>query len=104
MLAGWAMGIIYGTVAAYNVSSSNTDHFGGSTAAPFFLSSPMYIAISALILNLLVTLAWAWVSRQLRTMRARGGVPVIEGAGSTSETHSAATSSASKTQKESSVS
>lgn len=59
LLAGWAAGITYGTIAAYNVASPNAAHFGGSTAAPVFLSAPMYIAISALILNLLVTLAWS---------------------------------------------
>ena len=37
-------------------------HFGGSTTAPFFLSSPMYIAISALILNLVVTLVWSGIT------------------------------------------
>lgn len=63
LLAGWAVGIIYGTVAAYNVSSANAAHFGGSTATPFFASSPMYIAISALVLNLLVTLAWSSVTK-----------------------------------------
>lgn len=62
LLAGWAVGIVYGTVAAYNVSSPNADHFGGSTATPFFLGSPVYIAISALILNLAVTLVWAGVA------------------------------------------
>lgn len=66
LLAGWAVGIIYGTVAAYNVSSPKAEHFGGSTAAPFFLSSPMYIAISALILNLVVTLLWTLMTRQVR--------------------------------------
>ncbi|MBY8861392.1 sodium:solute symporter [Nocardia sp. CA2R105] len=104
VLAGWAVGIVYGTVAAYNVSSSNAHHFGGSTAAPFFLSSPMYIAISALILNLLVTLVWALAARQLRAMRGHGSAPAIEGAGARSENRSAATFSASNTQKESSIS
>ena len=69
LLAGWAVGIAYGTIAAYNVSSPKASHFGGSTAAPFFLSSPMYIAISALILNLVVTLIWSGITSTLRRTR-----------------------------------
>jgi solute:Na+ symporter, SSS family len=49
------------------VSSPKADHFGGSTAVPFFMTSPMYIAISALVLNLVVTLVWAFVSSRIRT-------------------------------------
>lgn len=71
LLAGWAVGIAYGTVAAYNVASPNAAHFGGSTASPFFLSSPMYIAISALILNLVVTLGWSAAA----TVRGRKRLP-----------------------------
>lgn len=59
LLIGWAVGIVYGTIAAYHVSSPKAEHFGGSTASPLFFDSPMYIAISALILNLVVTLVWA---------------------------------------------
>jgi solute:Na+ symporter, SSS family len=55
LIAGWACGFTYGTVAAYGVESVNTAHFGGSTAIPFFLTSPIYIAISGLIINLVVT-------------------------------------------------
>jgi len=33
LLAGWAVGITYGTLKAYNVSSATTPHFGGSVAS-----------------------------------------------------------------------
>lgn len=66
LLAGWAVGIVYGTLAAYNISSPNTSHFGGSTATPFFLTSPMYIAVSALILNLAITLIWSAIASAFR--------------------------------------
>ena len=100
-LAGWAVGIVYGTVAAYNVSSPNTEHFGGSTAVPFFLSSPMYIAVSALILNFVVTLGWTGVARQLRAMR-RGvnADPISE----RTKSSAAALRSASTSEKETPVS
>lgn len=55
LLAGWASGIAYGSIAAYNVASPTAGHFGGSTAVPFFLDSPIYIAITALLVNLVIT-------------------------------------------------
>lgn len=55
LLLGWGVGMAYGTIAAYNVESATSAHFGGSTAVPFFLTDPIYIAISALIINVLVT-------------------------------------------------
>jgi len=66
LIAGWICGFTYGTVAAYGVESANTAHFGGSTAIPFFLESPIYIAISGLIINLVVTAAVCVVSNLLR--------------------------------------
>lgn len=75
LLAGWAVGIAYGTLAAYNVTSPTANHFGGSTAVPFFMSSPMYIAISALILNLVITLTWSLVATTLRRDRPRPDAP-----------------------------
>nr|WP_271213439.1 sodium:solute symporter [Rhodococcus wratislaviensis]GLK40546.1 permease [Rhodococcus wratislaviensis] len=92
LLAGWAVGIAYGTIAAYNVSSPKASHFGGSTAAPFFLSSPMYIAISALILNLVVTLVWSGITSTLRrTRKVSTTAPVSpESTASGTETNSTA--------------
>ncbi len=55
LIAGWVCGFTYGTVAAYGVESANSAHFGGSTAIPFFLTSPIYIAVSGLVINLVVT-------------------------------------------------
>ncbi|MDV3125948.1 sodium:solute symporter [Mycobacterium sp. 21AC1] len=79
LLAGWAVGIVYGTLAAYNVSSPQADHFGGSTAMPPFLSSPMYIAITALIINLVVTLVWTLVSVQVRNFTPqRSALPDVD--------------------------
>ncbi|MBU8819661.1 monocarboxylate uptake permease MctP [Mycolicibacterium goodii] len=104
LLAGWAVGIVYGTVAAYNVSSANASHFGGSTAAPFFLSSPMYIAISALIINLAVALAWTWVSAQARMFgRPRAAAPTLETIEDPEMRSSATTPAASPDYKESSI-
>ncbi len=66
LLAGWALAMVYGTVAAYNVASPVTAHFGGSLSAiPGFgigsvedPSGPFgqmgYIAMTAFALNLVV--------------------------------------------------
>lgn len=104
LLAGWAVGIVYGTVAAYNVTSANASHFGGSTATPFFLSSPVYIAISALIINLAVALIWTWVSAQARLFGSpRAAAPTPETIENPEMRSSATTPAASSDRKESSI-
>lgn len=55
LLAGWAVGMVYGTVSAYGVSSAATDHFGGSLAEIPGLGDMGYIAMTAFALNLVVT-------------------------------------------------
>jgi SSS family solute:Na+ symporter len=55
LLAGWAVGMVYGTVQAYGVASATTDHFGGSLAEIPGLGDMGYIAMTAFALNLLVT-------------------------------------------------
>jgi solute:Na+ symporter, SSS family len=55
LLGGWAVGIIYGTVAAYNVVNPVTkQNFGGSVAAIPGTDVQVYIAVVAFGLNLLV--------------------------------------------------
>ncbi|MDO9457974.1 monocarboxylate uptake permease MctP [Nocardioides sp.] len=55
LLAGWAVGMVYGTVEAYQISSAATDHFGGSLAEIPGLGDMGYVAITAFALNLVVT-------------------------------------------------
>jgi SSS family solute:Na+ symporter len=62
LLTGLIVSVIYGTWAAYEVKTSTGAPFGGSTATPFFFSSPIYIAISALVLNLLVVVAGSLIA------------------------------------------
>ena len=55
LLAGWAVGIVYGTVKAYQVINPATGkHFGGSLAEIPGLGDMGYIALTAFALNLLV--------------------------------------------------
>jgi SSS family solute:Na+ symporter len=53
LIAGWAVGMVYGTIQAYRTSGGGQSHFGGS-AAPVF-GHVTYIALTALILNVVVS-------------------------------------------------
>ncbi len=56
LLAGWAVGMVYGTVQAYQVINPATGkHFGGSLDIIPGIGQLGYIAVTAFVLNLLVT-------------------------------------------------
>jgi solute:Na+ symporter, SSS family len=63
LLAGWAAGMIYGTVLAYQQSSPQTKHFGRPLADVPFLNHLGYIALTAFVLNVVVALVLTWVLR-----------------------------------------
>ncbi|HET9126525.1 MAG TPA: sodium:solute symporter [Propionibacteriaceae bacterium] len=72
LFLGWATGIVYGTVAAYNVVNPVTHaHFGGSIAPFPFTHAPVYIAISAFVLNALVSVVFTVVFRALKVPDGR---------------------------------
>jgi solute:Na+ symporter, SSS family len=52
LLAGWFAGMIFGTLAAYNVSSATASHWAGSSDIEF--GHTVYIGLTALILNLVI--------------------------------------------------
>ncbi|MEZ7003913.1 monocarboxylate uptake permease MctP [Streptomyces sp. AD55] len=56
LLAGWAVGMVYGTVAAYGVASPTQKHFGGSAKEIPGIGEIGYIGLTAFVLNVLVTL------------------------------------------------
>jgi SSS family solute:Na+ symporter len=67
LLAGWAVGIAFGTVSAYNVINPVTHaHFGGSIAPVPGTGFTVYIAVSAFVLNLLVAVVLTLVLRALK--------------------------------------
>ena len=67
LLVGWAAGIVYGTIAAYNVVNPTTHaHFGGSIAPFPFTDSPVYIGVSAFVLNALIAVVGTLVLRAFR--------------------------------------
>jgi SSS family solute:Na+ symporter len=81
LLAGWAVGMVYGTIAAYNVTAPKvvttlqggepvtkvlgTRHFGGSLASFPFTDTKVYIALSALLLNIVVAVVLTLVFRAM---------------------------------------
>ncbi|MDO0936198.1 sodium:solute symporter family protein [Streptomyces sp. DG2A-72] len=71
LLAGWAVGMIYGTVAAYGVASPTQKHFGGSSKEIPGIGEIGYIGLTAFILNLVVTVVLTFV---LKAMKAPEGV------------------------------
>jgi len=66
LLAGWLVGMAYGTVSAYGQSSPTTKHFGASTAAFLGHGNKIYIALTALVLNLLVATVLTLIFRALK--------------------------------------
>ncbi|MCX4819280.1 sodium:solute symporter [Streptomyces sp. NBC_01142] len=71
LLAGWAVGMIYGTAAAYGVASPTQKHFGGSSAEIPGIGEIGYIGLTAFVLNMLVTVVMTFV---LRAAKAPEGV------------------------------
>jgi SSS family solute:Na+ symporter len=55
LLAGWAVGMVYGTITAYNVVNPATGkHFGGSLTNIPMIGQMGYIALTAFAVNVIV--------------------------------------------------
>jgi SSS family solute:Na+ symporter len=67
LIAGWAVGMLYGTIAAYNVSNLSTPHFAGSTASIPGIDQMGYIAVTAFVLNIVVAAVLTLVLRAVKT-------------------------------------
>ena len=63
LLAGWLVGMVYGSYEAYGVSSPVTSHFGGATANVPGLGHTAYIGLTALVLNLAIAVVGTVVLR-----------------------------------------
>jgi SSS family solute:Na+ symporter len=68
LLLGWAAAMVWGTIVAYNqpVAGEPGTHFGASTAIVPGLDHTAYIAVTALVLNLVVAVVLTWVFRALK--------------------------------------
>ncbi|WP_369146423.1 monocarboxylate uptake permease MctP [Streptomyces sp. R44] len=71
LLAGWAVGMAYGTAAAYGVASPTQKHFGGSAAEIPGIGEIGYIGLTAFVLNVVVTVVLTFV---LKAVKAPEGV------------------------------
>jgi SSS family solute:Na+ symporter len=66
LLAGWAAAMVYGTWVAYDQSSPVQQHFGSPLAKFPFTDTLVYIACTAFIINVLVSIVLTVVLRALR--------------------------------------
>ena len=71
LLAGWAAGIVYGAVVAWQQSSATQHHFASQVALVPWTHQKAYIAVTALVVNLVVLVAANFV---LRAVKAPAGV------------------------------
>jgi SSS family solute:Na+ symporter len=71
LLLGWAAGIGYGAVVAWNQSSATQHHFASQVAQIPWTHQKAYIAVSALVVNLVVLIV---ANAVLRAVRAPAGV------------------------------
>ena len=65
LVAGWAVAMLFGTIVAYNTPAPGVpgSHFGASTSNVPGLNHTVYIAVTALVINLLVAAALTAVFR-----------------------------------------
>jgi solute:Na+ symporter, SSS family len=72
LLAGWAVGIVYGTIAAYRVVNPLTGkHFGGSLTAIPGIGDLGYIALTAFVLNVIVVVVLSAILHALKVSNGR---------------------------------
>jgi solute:Na+ symporter, SSS family len=66
LVIGWATAMVYGTIEAYRVPVAGQphSHFGGSVAP--VLGHTVYIAVTALVLNLVVSVVLTFAFRAAR--------------------------------------
>jgi SSS family solute:Na+ symporter len=72
LLAGWAVGMVYGTITAYNVVNPATgNHFGGSLEMIPMIGQMGYIALTAFVINVIVAAVLTVVLDLVKVPRGR---------------------------------
>lgn len=66
LLIAWATAIIYGTVMAYRQPGVTTPHFGSSLAFFPFTQTKVYIAVTAVLINVIVAVVLSAIFHALR--------------------------------------
>jgi solute:Na+ symporter, SSS family len=64
LLTGWLAGMVFGTLAAYNVSSATASHWAASSDIEF--GHTIYIGLSAVVLNLVIAVVLTPILRAAR--------------------------------------
>src|SRR3984885_6908945 len=64
LLAGWAAGTIYGTIAAYNVSSPASSHWASSSDIVF--GHTVYIGVTAVVINIVLSVVLTLIMKAVR--------------------------------------
>src|SRR6202035_518494 len=64
LLAGWLAGMVFGTIAAYQVATPTTSHWAGSSDIEF--GHTVYIGLSAVIMNLVIAVVLTFTLRAVR--------------------------------------
>ncbi len=74
LIIGWAAAMVYGTIAAYRVPVPGTpgSHFGASTNMAPLIHHTVYIGVTAIIINLVISVVLTLVFRAAPAAR-RGG-------------------------------
>jgi SSS family solute:Na+ symporter len=72
LLVGWAVGMVYGTVAAYKVVNPATGkHFGGSLANIPAIGQMGYIALTAFVINVILAVILTFVLNAMKVSNGR---------------------------------
>jgi SSS family solute:Na+ symporter len=68
LVIGWAVAMVFGTIAAYQVPVPGTagSHFGGSTDTVPLIQHTVYIGVTAIVINLVISVVLTMVFRALR--------------------------------------
>ena len=67
LMAGWAIGMLYGTITAYNVVNPVTgNHFGGSLATIPMIGEMGYIALTAFAINVIIAAVLTFVLNAMK--------------------------------------
>ncbi|MCC3772972.1 monocarboxylate uptake permease MctP [Streptomyces sp. UNOC14_S4] len=65
LLAGWAVGMVYGTWRAYDTPSATQDHFGNTNLIPL-IGEKGYIGLTAFVLNVVVAVVLTFAFKAFR--------------------------------------
>ncbi|HET9075846.1 MAG TPA: sodium:solute symporter [Acidimicrobiales bacterium] len=75
LLAGWLVGMVYGSYEAYGVSSPTVHHFAGATAKIPLIGQTGYIGLTAVVINLIVAIV---VTVALRAWPSSTGADITQ--------------------------